>query len=362
MTDLILRVNGSDFSGWKSVQYTSSLDMICQDITLEHADLWLGVDQSTLNTISNAGVMPRPAQPGDSYQLIYNDTVLSTGYIDGDSISQDGTSRSYQLSGRSKSADICDCSALPQHYRNQDIVQLATALIQPYGLTIALSSGSQAGARFPSYIVEGTGATVAEEIEKAARMRGFLIQTKPDGNLLLTRESNTRSSTTLEYGVNILRSCRNTDHRERYSEITAISQTQGNDQYNGDNVTVIKKTLQDNSILRYRNTIFTSEQPETRAALTNRVNWKLNRSRGRSQRYTATVVGWTDNQGIVWQPNTIVPVYDPVSRIDDDLLLVTVRLDLNEQGQLAILEFCGLGAYSIEPFSPPRRRDGMTYL
>lgn len=352
--ELELHIGGKTISGWKAIEYTSSLDRLGQELRCSHADLW-GSDISSALQAASIGYGV-PITIGAPVEL-YAGTKLFTGFVSGRRIVHTAGSKQVEISCSASTGSLVDCTTPAKHHRNISVLDLAKKLCDPFGITV--KSLVNVGAVLPEWICEADGTTVADHLMRAAAMRGLLLQTDADGNLVIMQASARKITTRLEVGANILSGSSEYDSRERYSEYTAVSQSSTNDNWFGDSAAAISATVKDSTVQLYRPTTFVTENPETKAALQARAQWRLNRARGKSARYSCDVVGWVDNSGALWQPNCIVAVRDAIAEIDDDLLLVSTRLSSNEQGQIASLEFAGIGSYSPEPYTPKKKKESL---
>ena len=96
-----------------------------------------------------------------------------------------------ELSGRSASADLVDCTVPLQAWQNQTALQIAHALCEPYGIKVADEADlsevdlSEVGLSevFDNFASQ-PGETVAKALVRLARLRGVWIgDAAPDGAL-----------------------------------------------------------------------------------------------------------------------------------------------------------------------------------
>ncbi|EKA9715412.1 hypothetical protein OM194_004966, partial [Escherichia coli] len=82
------------------------------------------------------------------------------------------------------------------------------------------------------------------------------------------------------------------------------------------------------------------------------VNWEMNRRYGRSMALNVTVDSWRDSAGVLWQPNTFVPVSIPALGADSLNWLVsevTFSRD-DETGTTASLVLMPPEAFAVQPY------------
>ena len=81
------------------------------------------------------------AQAGAAVQIMIGGETVISGYIDVANPSMAATEHSISISGRSKAADLIDCSA--EHgsgtWTNKTLAQIATDLAQPFGVAITVT-------------------------------------------------------------------------------------------------------------------------------------------------------------------------------------------------------------------------------
>ena len=64
-----LRVNGSDFVGFKGGEVRTGLDQICSSFSLQYHD-------------ARGAAEPTPIEAGDRCSLLVDDVVIMDGYVD----------------------------------------------------------------------------------------------------------------------------------------------------------------------------------------------------------------------------------------------------------------------------------------
>jgi prophage tail gpP-like protein len=165
-------------------------------------------------------------------------------------------------------------------------------------------------------------------------------------------------ATPLVLGKNVLKASGRFSWRDRYSTYTVKGQTNGTDDWFGEQAAQPVGTATDTAITRHRPlTLLAEEQADTATAQT-RAEWERNVRSGRSRSVTYTVQGWTHSGGL-WQLNRIVTVQDDYLGISQDLLLSGVTFRLGEGGTLADLTVCPPETFSRTPMPEPENEEGL---
>lgn len=342
--ELTLTVGGKILSGWDSVRVTRSIERLPMDFELSLMDHFPGSDEKQL------------VNPGDPCVVkIGSDTVI-TGYIDrwAPMISRSG--HEVRAVGRSKCADLVDCSA---YWQNNVIngatpLQIAQRLAKPYGITV--SSDVDVTTLVPQFSLNW-GESSQEVIDRIARWAALLYYDLPDGNLFLTRVGTKRAASGVKQGVNIETASFESTMDERFSEITGVSmaitpinEESGNDAY--DAVALAKGTDPEAAKMRYRNRTVIIESTMTANAQAQQcIDWEINRRYGQSKRLQVTVDSWRDSAGKLWEPNTLIPISLPVFGLADELwLLGEVTFIKDDRGTAAQMVLMPPSAFSVEPY------------
>lgn len=343
MDELSLSVEGLRYSGWQSIRVTRSIEQLAPTFAVGFAEQWNELGE------------PIPINEGDGAIVRLGDDTVITGYVDDSNISYDDATHEANVMGRAITGDLVDCAAIHQGslWRNADLETIANDLCAPFSLEVDVEgSVGKVFRRFPLQ----EGETVHETLERAARMRGVLLLTSAEGKLLLTHTGSREVGTALVRGQNIIRGSRRGSMRDRFSQYTGKAQIAGDDSKSGEDV-VIKRTVTDERVNRYRPTIIMAETEDTGEELKDRVTWERNRRAGDARRVTYTVQGWRDDDGKLWEPNTLVNVSDGWLRIRGQLLVVSVQYQRSNGGTTTEIELTRKEAFDLIEFPPPKPRN-----
>lgn len=347
--ELVLKVNGVKYSGWKSIQLTRSMEQLAHSFQMGLTDKWADMGKRV------------PVAAGDSCWLVYGDagTVVTNGWIDEDTLDYDAEQRGLGFSGRSLTGDLVDCAAVFKggQWKKATLLQIATDICAPFAITV--QAATDVGAPFPLFKLE-PGEKCFQALERAARMRGVLMMTLGDGSLVFERTGQQKVTTVLEHGKNIKRGSFKRSWVDRFSTYVVFMQSSaggaGGDGYFAKSL-AMKRHSDDAHVSRYRPTIINAETEDDGSELQKRADWERNVRAGRSVRLTYTVQGWEHAAGL-WEPNRLVRVIDPQIPIDDELLIVTTTQKRDEQGSTTELQLAQKDAFTVEPLPPKKQKKG----
>lgn len=341
MPEVRLKVDGMIYGGWKTVDVRRSLDIAADTFALGITDRWAGQEAR------------RPIRMGSPCEIWIDDEKLITGYVDDVNPSYDATSRTIEVGGRSKVADLVDCALSltdkeQAQFKNQNFFALATRLSKHFGIKVIDGVGSYKPARVRAL---EPGQRVYEFLEELSREEAVFLTSDPDGNLLITRASNKRITTALELGKNARSAQGRFSMRDRFSRYHFAAQSGGW----GDNYAGASAHIRGNSedvAVRFRPTVIVAEQAETPESVRKRAEWQRNVAYGRSMQVTYTVAGWTHAEGL-WAPNRLVRIVDEWMGLDGVWWLIsTVRFRLDDQGQRTEITVMPKEAFDLIPLPP----------
>lgn len=309
-----LLVNGQKYQGWESVRISRGIEQVAGDFSLAVTDRWADGER----------IVDWPLKALDVCAVRIDGAPVISGYLDAVSLSLDAGTHGVSVSGRDKTADLVDCSAVHAgQWKNATVERIARDLAAPFGVAVRLET--KAGDPLTSFALQ-EGETVFEAIDRAARARALLLTSSPAGELVITRRGTQRLPVELVEGVNILSAQAEYRVAERYSKITVKGQARGSD---AESAATVKASVNDPEITRHRPLVVIAE--EQGAGLAARADWERRIRMGRGSRATVAVQGWSHPGGL-WLPNRLVRVRAPSVRIDAELLIVACTYTLDSGG------------------------------
>lgn len=314
-----LKVGNSYYGGWTALSITRSIEQIAGTFNLDLTERWPGSAEL------------RAIRTGEACQVLIDGLPVITGYVDDVEIDYDAQSHSVRVSGRDKTGDLVDCSAIHQtgQWHNVKLEQIARDLLKPFG--IGLKVLVDTGKALSSWNIE-EGETVFECLSRAARMKAVLLVSDAEGNLVITRASSVVPPGALIEGRNIEVASGRFTAKDRYSTYLTKGQGKGSDDWYGRNAAQPAADVRDAAVSRYRPLVVLAEDHANNVSLRDRAEWERNVRNGRGARASITVSGWYRSAKALWMPNALVPVTSPNLSIDDLLLVVGCTWRLDERG------------------------------
>lgn len=332
---VILQIGSDRHSGWQQVSIRLSLEQMADEFQLTLTERW-----------SESGEV-RPVSPDEACTLSIGSELVLTGYLDEVLPDYDATTHTIVANGRSKAGDLVDCSGKEQRFANRTLLQVASALAQPYGIEVVDTVGATKPLR--AFVLED-GQPIGEAIERAAQIRGARVVSDAQGRLLIVHAVQREIRTALVLGQNIRRASGVFSNRDRFNQYIVEGQTPGDNEWNGANASGPRGTATDPRVRRPRTTLVVCDTPadsgdcSARAELEARMRW----AQGRGVTYT--VGGWQHEQG-VWRPGDLVPVKDAYLGLDELLLVSAVQLIEDESGRRAEIRVVPPAAFEPLPIA-----------
>ncbi|MGE4292396.1 MAG: phage baseplate assembly protein [Desulfovibrio sp.] len=335
--ELTLSVDGRIWSGWKSVSVTRSVEAVAGSFSISLLDRWSEEMSSLPLTVDM-----------DCVVEIGGDPVI-TGAIDevGAEISAQG--RAFTVSGRDRTAELVDCSAVhdPGEWSGLDLPDLASRLAELFGVRVL--NLAPRGEKFSVCKIQ-PGETAYEVLERHCRLRGVLPTSDTSGNLVLALPGAASCDEALVEGENVLSASARFSRKDRFSDYFVRGQAQGTDESYGANVAHVKGAAQDHGLRRWRPLLLTAEGQTTSRSARERARWEAVVRAARAARCTVTVQGWRQRagRGELWPVNAVLPVRIPSVRIEGEMLITQVRYSLSGSGSVTELELARPDAFARE--------------
>lgn len=341
-SDVELLINDTIYAGWEGVSVRRSLDYFASSFDLTLTD--------------NQAEEARTIKLGSPCQVRINGEKLITGYVDSIRPGYDAKSRKLTVSGRSKTADLVDCSLPPGMFgsgqqNSRTLLQLATAVVKRFGITARSEVDGLGAIRVSNLSPEQP---IYEFLELHARTAGVRLIDDSDGNIVISRASKERVATALVLGENIEEGEGEFNERDRFSEYYFFGQSANNLDDVPEAAAHISGVAKD-VIMRFRPTVTIAEGTMDGLGMAKRrAEWQRNVQYGRSRQATYTVSGWHHKDGL-WQPNTNVLVQDKwLGFVGKDgkgewLMIGTVEFFLDGGGKRTRLTVMPAEAYDLIP-------------
>lgn len=343
---LRLVVEGREFAGWQEITVDSSLEAIARSFRVAARARW----PRELHAFR--------VRPGSAVEVYVGSDLAITGWIDKLEASFDSGSHTISVTGRSKTSDLVDCSAIsdPGHWRARTVQQIAGDLAAPYG--VAVVADVDTGEPIPRFALSD-GETVGAALQRLAALRSLLVTDDASGRLRLTRAGSSRASVAIVVGQNALSGRSSVDVSGRFSEYRCKAQRAGGDTDFG-SVLQTSQTADDTETLgRVRILELTAEGGEDAARAKQRAEWEAATRYGQSISASYDLRGWRQGVGgPLWAPNEIATVRDDLGGIRGDMLVVDVSLTVGSNGTRTALTLAPPEGFELLAPMTPRRRGG----
>jgi prophage tail gpP-like protein len=331
-----LTIGGQAYSAWEELRITRSIESLSGEFSFTLAPRQYS-DQ------------PRwPLRAGAAAEVTVGGKLVISGHLDTLTSDFDGEASRVSVTGRDRTADLVDCSAIhtPGSWANKRIDAIIAELVQPFG--IALEVAGDVGAPIKKFALQ-QGESVFAVIDRLARFRGLIATATPAGALRLGTPASGAPVAELTQGVNIVSAAAEHDVRDRFSQIIVKGQAAGDDRNNGRAVAGVKGEARDAAVARHRPLLIIGEEQVNAADAKARAAWEASVRAGRAQRTRVTVPGWHRADGALWEPNVRLRLSAPALFITAELLLVEVALVKAGDGTTAELVLTPPDAWTPQP-------------
>lgn len=328
-----LSVGGMFYGGWKEIEIQRGLEQISGQFSLQVTDRWAGQADA------------RPIRPGQACVLTIDREPVLTGWVDETQPGYDANSTWFNVSGRDRTGDLIDCSAIFKsgQWKGASLKRIAMDLVSPYKIAVVVGplAEKRAHAAIASFNIED-GESVFDCLERGARMQGVMIWTDGRGQLVIDMPGTKKAATALVQGENILRLDGKFSWQERFSEYIVKGQARGKPHGKG--------SAADAVVSRHRPLIILAEDQAHGPSAARRAEWERTVRIGRGNRATVRVQSWRQagDAGPLWAPGLRVMLDSPRLRISAEMLIVSVTYLKNAQdGTVCDLEIADPRAFDL---------------
>jgi prophage tail gpP-like protein len=323
---LTLTINGRLYSGWKAIRVSRGIDRCVSDFHFEVSERWTG--QST----------PWQILPFAACTVAIDGAPIITGYVDDYAPKIGPTEHNTEITGRSKTVDLLECTSdIPGgQFSGYSFAAIARAVAAQYGIGVVVQADAANTATFADTQKERCE-TDFSFLERLGRLSGVLLSDDESGNLVLTTAGSARATGNLVEGQNIQSGSANLTSKGRFSVYIVKGQhglgvagAAGWSTAAGTVQTQMQVMATDTGVPRYRPKVILAESQMTQAGMQQRANWLKQAAYGKATRADITVAGWRQPDGTLWTVNQLVAVTSPTLGVDQDLLIARVEFGLNE--------------------------------
>lgn len=323
--DVSIYVGNQKISGWTKVRVTRGIERMPADFAIEMTEYYSG-DNSSVTVV-----------PGSPCQLFMGSDLILTGYVDSYETRFEGDNHIIDISGRSMSEDLVDCSSEWPNAQilHSPVLQIVQNLASYYGISVSQNSIPDVTKNTIPNIVFMYGETGIEVIDRICRYAQLLYYDMPDGSILLTTASSVKTASGFQEGVNVQSaSFRATMTRfKNYICVfqSVITMSDGLSENTGQNNSINQfATVVDSSVQRNRKKYLVVEAgdvggddngdfPVTRR----RALWEANRRYGKAFEARIVTDGWRDSAGNLWSPNMLADISLPSLKLPNATWLIS---------------------------------------
>lgn len=343
MSEILLKIAGQIYSGWKTASVSRSLNCIASSFDLTVSDRFIG---------SKANI-PLDAE----CQILIDGVPAVTGYLDEITPHYNANNHEVTFAGRSKTCDLVDCSAI---IGNGQIIkgtaqEILQKVIAPFGINLVFKT-TKTISQIPDFQVE-PGESAQSIIEKVCKQTGLIYTDDGEGNLVVQSIGAGPSTGKLVHhvdgsGNNVLSGKGKYSTRDKFRDYYVKSQMVGTDELGGEDITSIEGHASDNDVSRYRPLVLTGENAMDAGTAQTRAEWERSNRQGKSTGFEYTVFGWQNLAGSVWAPNSYVTIDDDFVRVKGQLIISAVKLSAGS-GTTASLQISPPEAYILSSATQP---------
>ena len=348
---LTLTVGQQNLTGWQRVSVTRPLAAIPASFDVEVTERYPLVPDIDI-------------EPGAPCTVQIGADLVITGYVDRYQASITPGSHSIRISGRSKSCDLVDCSALVSNTAIGSEIKeglqvtagnalgIITKLAAEYNVTVQSTAGD--GVYIPQFNIM-LGETVWEIIDRLSRTSELLVYDLPDGTLMLSTPGAGQMASGFAFGQNIESADVTLSMDGRYQEYEGhllSNMAMGTDA--GPDLPGVGEVIRDDGVPRFRKRYIISEQFWMGEPLAGkRAIWEKNRRWGQSYAINLICDSWRDSAGKLWEPNYLATVQAaPLKVPNANWCIASVNYTRDESGQHSNITLMPKEAFYVEPTVP----------
>jgi prophage tail gpP-like protein len=209
--DVTVNIGSTAWGGWEGVSISRGVETVPSSFVMTGTERYPG----------EAGGMQVDIKASSPAVIKRGKDTVITGYVDRLDRSVTPEQHAVQMSGRSKLADLVDCSGFLKQWQfnNVTLLNIAKLICDPFGITVTAPDGDTAALPTVSIIVTATG---YETLEQTARYMNKLLYDDTDGNLIIASLHDNAHSSGVVEGQNVQEMHGTFDFTERFTEIAAV--------------------------------------------------------------------------------------------------------------------------------------------
>lgn len=326
-------IGGSIYTEWTNIEIVKDLQAVSGAFSLTLGDL------PYLYKFAD----------GEAIRIEIEGTPVIDGYIEGIDFAGEDSKYDLTLTGRDKTADIIDCSAVTEssEFLNISYKALAEKLCSPFGIKV-IARTSKANTKISKVSLQQ--GSVYEELEREARKLGIFLYPDAAGGLVLDEIGSETLSTRLELPGNVISIGGKVDVSDRFSEYRIKGQQSSAGVLTPKQQSQVTAKAIDSNVTRYRPLIIVAESGINSSQAKAKVEWESAVRAGRSEELIPLLDGWTDLSASLWSVNKIVSCKFDDLDFEGEMLIKAVAFRFNEtDGQHTQLTLSYADAFAPKP-------------
>jgi len=326
-------IDGTAFEGWTAFSVSRSIETLAA--------------RFSLGATSAASL---PVSRGAEIALEIIGQRVLTGYVDVVEAAIDETTHEITLSGRDKTADLVDASAVvdAQEMRDATLREIVETVVKPFGLEAVFDIGGVADEVFQRFSFQEESAY--EAIERACRLRGVMATSDEMSRVVVATPGRQRATGSLEMGPSLTLAKMRLDNAGRFSSYLVYGQQPGGDYIDPAVAAGPSGAAFDAGVNRYRPKIILAEGAVDDDYADRRAQWESAVRAARATTVQVTVRGWSETVGgELWRVGRLVRTRIPPLRIDRDMIARDVAYILDGSGARTTLTLVEPGVYTPLP-------------
>jgi len=345
--EVSLLIGSSKLTGWKSVSVSRALDALADTFEVEMVDVWEGASSPLVPYTPCKIEISKNA--GGS---IVTEPVI-TGYLDEVNIDIDSSQLIIKVNGRSKTADLVDCSAefLPSNsWNNTSLVTIIRDLLDTYNLSLDYISSAAYDQSNKISLTINAGESVFEILDRECKKRGILPVTNPYGELELITTGDRIARDNLVLGENILSASISYDYANRFSKYKVKGQrSTGGEDWTSSKIQVFGEASDSVFGSRKRVKLITMDNEGTTKDAKSIAAWEAQVRAGKTGKLNVKIPTWFQSNNSLWEPGTLVYCDIAPLRIAEKLLINEVKFSQDASGTFCDLTLVHADTYAVDP-------------
>lgn len=343
-----LRVRGQEYREWTDLQVVCGIEEVAWSFSMQ------------LFQKKNQLFRYVDAEEGDDCEILIGSDLVVRGIIDNADRGSNAKSRWTNISGRSMTGQLVDNTAIHRtgSWEKATLLAIAKELCAPFKINVVASPELLGDELFNRPLINfalNSGEKNFPALARAAGLRGVLLNTNANGDLVLLRATTKPASMRLIDGIYpVEEATRQGSYTERYSHIIVKGQMRSNDHYYGDAAAKGQAIITDAEVQRYRPLIVLAESGGGREELQRRGVFERNVRAGRSRKTIINTYGYRAPNGELYRSNQMLAFTSDELNIDESLLIARVTYMIGKGGARSGLELMNRNAFDV--LVEPRKR------